>query len=165
MRKVLATFLALFVAIAMSAQAAAPTPFELHKAHQAITAPTIDGTINTAEWATDPLVMTAATMTAYGSSVRNNLSDWELGSAGTASANMGMTVYMMWDANNLYLAADVTDPNVVYLADSGGTPNLNDSDVVQLLFDTQSNGTSTSSDGVYIHDFAPGTASNHSVAG
>lgn len=137
-------------------------PYKTYPASQAAVAPVIDGTIDTtAEWKTRRMDLNASLMPYYGGT--------QLGAdlAGvpptTDDADLSGQMWMMWDASKLYLAARVSDSDVQYLLNQGG--GLNATDAIQLCIDHRNlRSGDSSTPGIYIHDVAPGQASNNALA-
>lgn len=101
-----------------------------HSIPMAVTPPTIDGTIGGDEW------NNALTIDVSGDKL-----GWVLPQADGMKIGAGSLVKFMWDANNLYCAANIIDATYGMQPASGGA--LNSGDGVQLCFyasDAASNG-------------------------
>jgi Pyruvate/2-oxoglutarate dehydrogenase complex, dehydrogenase (E1) component, eukaryotic type, alpha subunit len=110
----------------------------------AATAPTIDGTIGADEW--NGALKVDASSAKLG---------WIVAAADDMKIGDGSYVAFMWDANNLYCAANILDATYGTQPASGGA--LNSGDGVQLCFyssDTATNGDGTSN---MFWDFLPRT--------
>ncbi len=113
------------------------------------TPPTIDGVVNPSEYGSAVLTMDPATMAANGGS----------GTGSGFSAEMACDYYFAWDATALYIGCVVTDDQINNLKNQGDP--LNATDIMQIAFDHANAGASaTTSDGLTIHDVAPGQAND-----
>jgi len=119
------------------------------------TPPVMDGVVTPAEYPTTPLPMTQALVDAFGS---------RSGGGSETDEDLSGVFYLGWDATYLYCAAQVTDNVVVYNANQG--ERLNGTDSIQLITDHlyQRGGVVGTTDGLLIHDLAPGQLNDNNTA-
>jgi Pyruvate/2-oxoglutarate dehydrogenase complex, dehydrogenase (E1) component, eukaryotic type, alpha subunit len=145
MKKQLGIILAsLIAAISFSVCASAKESYSIPNA---ATAPTIDGTIGTDEW-----------NGALKVDVSGDKITWVLPQADGMSVGAGSYIALMWDADNLYCAANIIDNTYGTQPASGSA--LNSGDGIQFCFyssDTATNGDGTSN---MFWDFVPRTGTD-----
>lgn len=115
------------------------------------TAPTIDGSIDEGEYPAEAIVLNPTTLDDLG------------GTMNTGDSPNEAEYWLVWDDDALYMAARVSDPNVVYNGTQGDA--LNNTDGVQLATDhqlLQEGGSDTP--GIHIHDIVPGQADDNDTA-
>lgn len=122
-------------------------------------APTMDGTINAAEWQdAATIVMNHANM----------LASFGFTGADTnpTDADFSGTYYFLWDSTYLYGATKINDAEVVYVYDQANIDKLNGTDAAQFILcnaDAMTGGAGGA--GQYIFDFAPGFSDATTKAG
>ncbi len=142
--------LAVLALLMTAGLAGAQTGFD-YEAPYISTPPTIDGVIDDGEYLGEPIVLNPSTLNDLG------------GSINTGDSSNEAEYWLVWDENALYMAARVSDPNVVYNANQGDP--LNGTDGVQLATDhqlLQEGGMETA--GIHIHDVVPGQADDNDTA-
>lgn len=150
MKKVLAILLASMLTAGMLSVSAFAEN-QTYNVPTAVTAPTIDGTIGADEW-----------QNALSVPVDSDNMTWVL-SASTGTIGAGSTVKVMYDATNIYFAAEILDSTVSSSNPAAGGA-LNSGDGIQLCVYTDNAATNGDGASNLFWDFLPWTGDGHDAA-
>lgn len=110
--------------------------------------PIIDGNLVAGEWDDAFTVVLDTNIVSNGGTVRDFFPD--------DLADLSATIYVKWDADNLYLAARVYDQSLNWLQDAPGP--FNDQDTLQVCFNLLNDPNAQIFEDAAIYDIVPQTA-------